>query len=261
MHAPCVGVVLAAIDNSAAASPVLATAGALARPLGSRVEAVHVREDGDVTAAAAARSAGVGLRELEDPVGESLLVESARPDVEALVVGLRGLPVARRSSGHVARELMVSSRKPLVVVPPRARVPSRLRRALVPVDGTRATAGALSRVSGLVCGSAVELIVLHVHEAGSLPLFSDQVQHETAAWSSEFLARYCRALEGDVHLELRVGLPGESVADAARETDADLVALAWSQDLSPGRAAVVREVLARATVPVLLVPVDASAGA
>lgn len=253
-------VVLAAIDNSAAASPVLAAATALARPLGSQVEAVHVREDGRATAAAAARAAGVGLREIEAPVRESLLAESARPDVEALVVGMRGLPAGPRPAGHVALELMVAIRKPLVVVPPGAPVPARLRRALVPVDATRVTAEALSQVSELVCGSEVEVIVLHVYEAESIPAFTDQIQHETEAWGSEFLARYCRALEGALRLELRIGTPGESVADAIRETDPDLVALAWAQDLSPGRAAVVREVLARATAPVLLVPVGTRAG-
>lgn len=256
-----VRVVLAAIDNSAAATPVLAAASALARSFGSTVEAVHVQEDGDITATAAARAAGVGLRKLGAPVRESLLAESARADVELLVVGLRGSPVAREPAGHVTLELMVSIRKPLVVVPPKARVPSQLRRALVPVDATRATAQALSRVSELVCGSGLEVIVLHVHDAGSVPAFTDQVQHETEAWGSEFLARYCRELEGEVHLELRVGEPGQSVADVARETNVDLVALVWSQDLSPGRAALVREVLARTAVPVLLVPVDAGAGA
>lgn len=256
-----VRVVLAAIDNSAAAAPVLAVASALAGPLGSRVEAVHVQENGDLTATMAARAAGVGLRKLEDPVRQSLLAETARAEVKVLVVGMRGLPVARRPAGHVALELMVSIRKPLVVVPPKAHAPSRLRRALVPVEATRATAEALARVSELVCGSGLEVIVLHVHDAGSVPAFTDQVQHETEGWSREFLARYCRELEGEVRLELRVGEPGQSVADVARETNVDLVALVWSQDLSPGRAALVREVLARSVVPVLLVPVDAGAGA
>jgi Universal stress protein family len=254
-------VVLAAIDNSAAATPVLAAASAIARPLGSAVEAVHVREDGTLTAAAVAREAGISLRELAAPVREGLLAETARSDVKLLVVGMRSLPVARRAAGHVARELMISIRKPLVVVPPQARIPFQLRRALVPVEATRTPAAALSQVSELVCGSGVEVIVLHVHDAESLPLFSNHPQHETPAWSSEFLARYCRALEGDAQLELRVGAPGQSVADVAQETDADLVALTWSQDLSAGRAAVVQEVLTRAAVPVLLVPVGVSAGA
>jgi nucleotide-binding universal stress UspA family protein len=38
--------VLAAIDNSAAARPVLASAAALADLLGAELEAIHVREDG-----------------------------------------------------------------------------------------------------------------------------------------------------------------------------------------------------------------------
>ena len=39
------------------------------------------------------------------------------------------------------------------------------------------------------------------------------------------------------------------------ESSCDLIALGWSQELSADRAPVVRETLARANLPVLLVPV------
>jgi len=40
------------------------------------------------------------------------------------------------------------------------------------------------------------------------------------------------------------------------EEPADLIVLSWSQDLSAGRADVVRWALGHSTVPVLLIPVD-----
>jgi hypothetical protein len=44
----------------------------------------------------------------------------------------------------------------------------------------------------------------------------------------------------------------------AHETAADLVVLAWSQELGEGRARVVSETLARSSIPVLLLPVAPS---
>jgi hypothetical protein len=45
------------------------------------------------------------------------------------------------------------------------------------------------------------------------------------------------------------------VGSVHHETSADLIVLAWSQDLGPGRARVVSETLAHSHVPVLLLPV------
>jgi nucleotide-binding universal stress UspA family protein len=245
------GMVLAAIDNSAAAGPVLATAVAVADLLHLGVEAVHVREDGDRTAAAAARAAGVALRELGDPAAESLVHEAEQGEVSALVLGVRGLPAGRMPAGHVALDVITSLRKPLVVVPPEVRLPVTLRRALVPLDGTQTTAAALCETIELVRGSRVEVVVLHVFDADDLPCFADQPQYEAEAWEREFLARYSRP---DVRLELRAGVPGEHVLEVAETVRADLIVLGWAQDISAGRASVVREVLSHSRVPVYLVP-------
>ncbi len=56
-------------------------------------------------------------------------------------------------------------------------------------------------------------------------------------------------------VELRCGDPATRVLDAAEETSADLVALAWHQQLGAGRAEVVRRAVAEGRFPVLLVPV------
>lgn len=250
--------VIAAIDNSAAARPVLAAASELAALLSADVEALHVREDGDRIAAAAAAAAHVPLRELADPPVESLVAAATGLEVSALVLGARAMPAVPTPLGHVALEVMTSLAKPLVVVPPEVRLPFALRRMLVPLDGTRETAVALGEVIGLARDSRVEVVVLHVHDERSLPPFSDQPQHETAAWEREFLCRCYPGIPDDLRLELRVGAPGESIIRVADEVDADLIALGWSQDLSPGRAVVVREVLGRSRAPVLLVPLGRS---
>jgi nucleotide-binding universal stress UspA family protein len=244
-------VVLAAIDNSAAARPVLATAAAVADLMHSGVEAVHVRDDGDRTATAAARAAGIPLRELSDPIPQSLVREAERRDIRVLVVGARAAPVGRHPAGHVALRVITTLHKPLVVVPPEVRLPLRLRRALVPLDGTKTTTAALAETLELVYGSSVEVVLLHVFDKLRVPRFADQPQYELDAWASEFLARHSRP---GLRLEVRAGAPGQHVLDVAEAVEADLIVLGWAQDLSPGRAEVVREVLSRSRMPVLLLP-------
>jgi nucleotide-binding universal stress UspA family protein len=251
------GVVLAAIDNTATAMPVLAAATSLAGILGADVEAVHVREDGDLTVQGAASVAGIELREVFGPVIPSLIAEAGRDGVDAVAIGTRGTPVGRHPAGHVAMAVMTSLTKPLLAVPPELRLPVELGRVLVPLNGTSQTAAALRGTIELACHAAMDVVVLHVHSGERLPLFDDQPQHERPAWEQEFLARYCPKLPDGLHLEVRVGPAGAHVLEVAGEIQADLVALGWSQDLSPGRAEVVREVLAHSRVPVLLVPMDA----
>jgi nucleotide-binding universal stress UspA family protein len=248
--------VLAAIDNSAAARPVLAAAAAFADLLDVEVAAVRVRENGDRNARAAAEVAGVPLRLTTPPVISTLGASAREASVAALVLGARAVGAARRPAGHVALELAVSLPKPLVVVPPDAAVPMVLRRILVPLSGERTAAAALAETMSLAGERELEVVVLHVYDPGSLPFFTDQPQHELEAWSQEFLRRHCPHPE-HVRLEMRIGIPGQHVLQVADTVEADMIALGWSQELGEGHAAVVREVLERSAVPVLLVPVAA----
>jgi hypothetical protein len=143
--------------------------------------------------------------------------------------------------------------KPVVIVPPDGRT-GPLRRALVPVEAVSPLLAPRAIVE-LAQGSELEVVVLHVHDEESLPPFTDQPQHETASWAQEFLRRYCPWGIGTVGLQTRVGRVEDLVPLVAQETDADIVALAWAQELAPDRAAVVEAALARVRVPVMLFPV------
>jgi nucleotide-binding universal stress UspA family protein len=252
--------VLAAIDNSAAASQVLAAAAAIGHSLGWEVEALHVRQDGHVGARAAAAAAGVELTEVEGSPIEAISGRAARDEVVALVVGTRDFPAAD-VLGSTSLELVTALAKPIVLVPPDATPMSSFRRILIPLDPSAADEDALRRGLNLLCAAEIEVVVLHVGFAESLPMFEDQPQHETDSWMAEFLTRYCPVAPQGIRFELRTGRPGERVVDVAAETGADLVALGWKRDLTPGRASVVREVLARATTPVVLFPLLPAAGA
>lgn len=245
--------VIAAVDNSAAARPVLAAALALADLFDAEVEGLHVREDGDRTVRALAEEAGVGLRAAAPPVGRSLAAAADEHEVAAVVLGARAAQGRARPAGHVALELAVAVSKPLLVVPPDAVVARPFGRILVPLDGSPASAAALAETIALASRRGLAVIVLHVHAPERLPLFTEQPQHELEAWADEFLHRHVVPHE-HAELELRAGQPGRHVLEVAAARRADLIALGWAQDLAGGRAAVVREVLEHSSVPVLLVP-------
>jgi nucleotide-binding universal stress UspA family protein len=247
--------VLVALDNSVAGQAVVANARALAALLDVDVEALHVRVDGDRTARGTAEAAEVSLRSVSGPIVDRIVEAAQADDVVALAVGARGTPAARRPLGSTAAAVATAVAKPVLVVPPHAdRAPS-FRRVLVPIEGTLSSSLAPRALFELAGGAAIGVLALHVHDQDSIPAFTDQPQHEQAAWEHEFLHRYCPWGVDDLRVETRVGRSGELIPLVAEQRECDLIALGWSQELAAGRAAVVRETLERSRRPVLLVPV------
>jgi nucleotide-binding universal stress UspA family protein len=247
--------VVAALDNSVAAGPVLSTATSLARLFGSTVDAVHVREDSGRIAHGIATVGGCELRTLTGPTVASLVDAGSAGDVVALVLGARRTPAGARPVGGTAFEVLRTLPKPVAVVPPDAPAPGRLRRVLVPLEGTVSSSIAPQSVIKLAEVAKLEVVILHVLVEDSIPAFTDQPQHEDAAWRQEFLARWCPTGVTNVRVETRVGLRDEQVLLAAEQDDVDIIALGWSRRLAVGRAAVVRAALERGRVPILLIPV------
>jgi nucleotide-binding universal stress UspA family protein len=246
--------VIAAIDDTEAAAPVLTTARAVAQLFGASVEGLHVRSNGFVKASSAAREAGIPLSAVAGDVVQSLAAAGSGRDVSALVLGTRDEPSEAKPLGSTALELVGTVEKPVVLVPPRATPSRRIRGVLLPLEGTRQTSLAPVQVLELARDAAVDVLVLHVLDESALPLFTDQPQHETEAWATEFLARYCPRGLRSVSLVLRVGRPEDVVVDVAEASGVDLIALGWNQRLAPGRAAIVRTALERGRLPLLLIP-------
>jgi nucleotide-binding universal stress UspA family protein len=245
--------VIAAIDNSAAARPVLAMAQAVATALASTLDVLHVIEDGEETARASAETAGTALRTLSgDPV-EQLALAVADENVVALVLGARGALAGPRPAGHLALALADRTDKPVIVVPPDAQPPAQLHRVLVAMEGSPGKARALQRTIELSTDAGLEIVVVHVDE--EIPSFTDQIQHETEAYTQEFLARHVLGAP-EARLELRIGVPATQVLGAVESLHPDLVAVGWPHTADPGRAAVAHEILDRSPVPVLLVAVS-----
>jgi nucleotide-binding universal stress UspA family protein len=250
--------VIAALDNSVAARPVLATARALADLFGADVEALHVLVDGDRVAAGVAAAEGVPLNELSGDPMKELIGAASEDDVVCAVIGARGTRLKPRALGETALAVATSLSKPVAVVPPDAPHAGRLGRVLVPLEGNVSTSLAPRAMLELAGDAALDVVVVHVLDEDSLPSFTDQPQHEETAWADEFLARYCPWGVDSVQLEVRIGRREELVPAVAYDVGADLIALGWSRALAADRAPVVQAALA-GTVPVILIPVEAPA--
>jgi nucleotide-binding universal stress UspA family protein len=248
--------ILAAIDDSAAAQPVLATALAIAPVLDATVEAVNVSvdHDGGRTAEAAARAMNVALRRIAGDPLEELTRLAEDDDVVALVVGARARPAARHPAGHIALALADVIVKPVVMVPPEADPRKQLRRVLIAMKGTPRNARDLLRTIQLAAQADLELVVVHVDDEETIPSFSDQVQYETEAYANEFLARYCPGAP-DARLVLKIGRPVDEILATVDEIAPDVLAIGWPRGASRTRGDVAREVVNRSHIPVLLVAV------
>jgi nucleotide-binding universal stress UspA family protein len=247
-------VILAAIDASAAARPVLERAATLGRALRLPMIALHVRHDGDDAAQLLASQAGVQLRLATGSPSDAIMTALGDAEVAMAVLGVRSNPAGPRPAGATALAVATQAAKPVVVVPPepRDRPPAGLHRVLVPLDGTPAATRAVEQAMGWFAGSEVEIVSLHVFDAATVPRFWDRPEHDHPAWSQEFLAR--NVPTAGARLEIRSGWPSDRILEVATAEGADMIALGWRRRLAPERAAVVREVLARTPVPVILLP-------
>jgi nucleotide-binding universal stress UspA family protein len=249
--------VIAAIDSTPAARPVLETALSLAGLLGADVEGVHVPDAGTETVHLTAARLHVPVRIVEGPPADAIIAALEPPDVVGAVVGARATPGGRRPVGGTALAVLERSEKPLAVVPPEAAAVgvNPVRRVLVPLDATRESGAALARLEAAAAGriGAVDVVLLHVFGPDTMPRFLDRPERDLLMWADEFRDRWSR-LPG-VRVETRMGEPSGGILAATREESPDLVVLSWRRNLDEGHAQVVRDVLAHCAVPVLLLPV------
>jgi nucleotide-binding universal stress UspA family protein len=246
--------VLAAVAPDACARGVLSIAIALAALLDSTPAGLHVREDGAGTLAQLARAKGVEIREVGGSAIEQIVTAAQEPDVAALVLGMRREPGGPEPAGRTALEVITRVAKPVALVPPQAEPRERIARILVPLEGTSESMQALEHVLALSRSDQLEILVLHLLSQDTVPAFADHEPHEARAWEREFLQGYVSSPEHRVRLVRRLGTPADDIVTIAQETSAELIAMAWSQNLSPGRARVMSETLAHTDIPVLLLP-------
>ncbi|MFF5113754.1 universal stress protein [Streptosporangium sp. NPDC000509] len=241
--------VLAVVDDGGdedEAAAVTGVARAVAEILRTGIREIHL-----VPGSGARETATTVLRELERASTLlGVLADGAPP-------GVMSWWVVRRCT----KPVVLLPPSPVPVMPPATPVARGtpltphhvISRVLLPLDGSFEAAAAVIETARLFTRTGVDLVVLHVFDEVTVPRFWDQAAHARQAWEQEFLARHC-ACPG-VRLELRSGVAGEQVVSVAAAEHVDLIALGWSQHLDEGRARTVRETLADARVPVMLIPV------
>lgn len=246
--------VLAAVDDSPTAECVLRAARIWSSLLGAELRAVHVRDDGPPEVLASAARAGVEVQVLEGDPGDVVLDLASDPSVGLVVIGSRRAVDGARPAGHIAIAVVEHTATPVLVVPPEwvSTRETRVRKVLVPLEGSAATTSPIASILRQLAGAGVALLAVHVFAPGDVPRFSDHSVHAEEGLAAAFAERWCTYAPTEVRL--LVGSEAETVIEAVDAERPDAVALTWAQDLSPGRAGVVRAALERGHRPVLLVP-------
>jgi nucleotide-binding universal stress UspA family protein len=150
---------------------------------------------------------------------------------------------------------------PVLFLPPGSRVSRRLRRILVPHEGSPRVAWGLRAADEAARATGAGITVLHVPvpdpptEAGSFPAprVADHGEYGWGEWRAEFLRRFCRSSEGvSVDLLVATGPPVKSILAVAHRLRVDLLIMGWRGDADPGRALILRAVAEEAICPVLI---------
>jgi hypothetical protein len=169
----------------------------------------------------------------------------------------------------IERELLEKISCPILIVPPGKDMSTwRLRKELLPQDGTPGCAAALAQIINQSSRTGTENLILRVAganvgqptEPGSLatPRYVDHPQYEWEAWSQEFLDRICgmgaNLNRAGLRLMMATGEPAAEILRVAQEEAVDMIILPWHGTLGSGRAGMIKAVLNGTSSPVLLVP-------
>jgi nucleotide-binding universal stress UspA family protein len=270
--------VLVALDGSPVAATALPVASVVAAQLGATLEILYVRtpadpiEDPRRELRLDGAQTNVVVVDSDDPA-RAILGATQSSRVQLLVMTTHGRRIEPgRDLGHVANAVVAGATQPILLVRPEAAVgvdkPSELRHLLVPLDGTPTTSSVLRPMADLARRLGASVDLLHVvspgqelpAEVGSIsgPRYVDQPQHEWPAWSGEVAARVAAAgteLPDDIPVQVFLvhGSIGKEITDFARERHIDAIAAACRSGLQPGRAPVLRAILAHTPCPILLV--------
>jgi hypothetical protein len=144
--------------------------------------------------------------------------------------------------------------KPILFVPPESYFPSAFepRRLLVPLDGTHEASSAFLKFESTLQSDADrEITVVHTLDGIGTPLL-ERPEHDLPAWADSFVGRHCPGEHRS--FVWRTGNPADAVITVAEKVRSDLIVLSFRGDIEVGHGAVVREVLARAPIPVLVLP-------
>lgn len=251
--------VIAALDNPADADVIVNTAVRIGEIAGADVEAIHIsanRQESVSALKSCTTRHMIPLHIVHGQVESTLLRELNATDVQAAVLGIRSSEEGPHL-GHIATGILRDLNKSIVLVPPDAVLPGDIRRLVVPLEGTEISSRPVLDLLERIVPRDIELVVVHVFTEETLPKMLDHPYRDLEFLGQTFLARHCPSAT-DIRLRQGSVPVAAAINEVTAEGAGDLVVLSWSQDLSPGRAQVIREVLASSVAPVLVLPVELS---
>lgn len=272
--------ILVPLDGSPAAAVALSAARTLCDLTGAVLHALHVCQrplpPAQLLAALGMPADAVSDAILDQAVGEpeqEIPRTASALGAELIVITTHGSTHdLARLAGHVTLSVMQEALSPVLVIrsalgTAAAKKLSRVRRILVPLDGSLESTACVGHAAELARRNDAELCLLHVATAMptspgrrptlSTPRYLDQPYLEMEAWSEEFLT-CCLGSEQQARLGVPLqlflsrGQPAAEIMRFATEHACDLIAAAWSGRLSSERATVIRSLLRCAPCPLLL---------
>lgn len=210
---------------------------------------------------------GLVIDQVKDLIGAVLSKAKAWGRVMVVLAARLSGETPKGAAEKLACEVLQKVPCPILIVPPDKDMTHwRLRRQLLPQDGTPSCADALAHVVSRSSQKGIESLVLRVagaqigqpKERGSLamPHYVDQPQHEWEMWGQEFLDRVAGLGENLDRASLRLlvatGEPGAEILRVACEEAVDMIVLPWHGHLGRDRALIIKTVLESAPCPILL---------
>ena len=174
---------------------------------------------------------------------------------------LEPVPDGWADDARSAVELAAAGR-PVLFVPPTARVRGVLRRIAVVHGGGRGETRGIEAADAAALATGAEIVALHppgTHWSGDpagLPFsLGDHPEHDWAEWREEFARRFCPCSHG-VALSVRLvsGPPVAAISREARRVAADLLVASLVSRSDAAAAELIAAVAAAAPCPTLILP-------
>jgi nucleotide-binding universal stress UspA family protein len=268
--------VMVPLDGSTASKAALPVARTMARLFGATLHILYARDE-PLEPQQTIQELGLTPEELHGVVLDRLsgtpaeaIIPAAQDFKSSLLVMCThtAAETDQLSFGTVAEAVL--SKGPdrvLLIAPERGLKEWTIRRVLLAHDGTPSADTAIAPAADIASRAKAEVTAIHVaarkaprpSEEGSLPAprYVDQPQHEWPAWAGEFLDRMLALGSPPAAMDFKLlvtgGQPGSEVAQIARDSNADLVVVAWHGHWEELRAETLKVIARRSGCPVLLV--------
>lgn len=271
------GVLLLALDGSAAAAAALGCARWLSARLGLPLHILSAGQPPLQVRDALQRLQvdqcywpALTLHQARGPAEDAVLAAARELDARFIVMSATGQDSEDEDNpfqllGHVTRYVVERAPVPALVMPPRYRERLPWTRVLVPVSGEVQADSALSVAVSLATALGIEVEVAHVvgeggeaHGLAAEARYADALHHEYGGRLQDLVGRAlagCSQASRRCVREVRVlrGEPARELLELVAQEEASVLVAGWHGDFVAGHARVLKHMLREIGCPVLMV--------